>query len=243
MKVVIAAAGKGTRMGELTKHQPKHVIPILGKPFIYYLVSHLREAGYLDIVVVTGYQSDKIDHFLAGYNHNIKTVNQFKVLGDKVYGTACPVKAAKSFIGNENFILINGDALISKRDLKAFDIDDDYCYLSSIESQKPEKYGVVISRGEYLERIDEKPERPSSNLVNCGFYKLTPDIFSELEKLEKSSRGEYEIVDAITSLAKQKKVKVKRIKDYWLDFGSPEDIDKVERFLTNKAAEKVYRLP
>jgi bifunctional UDP-N-acetylglucosamine pyrophosphorylase/glucosamine-1-phosphate N-acetyltransferase len=69
------------------------------------------------------------------------------------------------------------------------------------------------------------------NLINTGLYKFTPEIFNKVSKIKKSPRGEYEITDAITLLAEEKKVKVKKIDDHWLDFGNPGDIVKLFRFL------------
>ena len=65
-------------------------------------------------------------------------------------------------------------------------------------------------------------------------YKFTPEIFDKIFQIEKSSRGEYEITDAISLLAKEKKVKVKKLNDFWMDFGRPEDIIKISRFLNSK---------
>ena len=67
--------------------------------------------------------------------------------------------------------------------------------------------------------------------IRDRLYKFTPDVFEKLDKIEKSPRGEYEVTDAISLLAKEKKVKIKEIEDYWLDFGNPSDIEKVEKFL------------
>jgi len=62
-------------------------------------------------------------------------------------------------------------------------------------------------------------------------YKFTPSIFKKLPQIEKSSRGEYELTDAIDLLAKEKRVKIKEIEDYWLDFGKPEDVETISNFL------------
>jgi bifunctional UDP-N-acetylglucosamine pyrophosphorylase/glucosamine-1-phosphate N-acetyltransferase len=50
-------------------------------------------------------------------------------------------------------------------------------------------------------------------------------------KLKKSPRGEFEITDVISLLSKDKKVKIKKIKDYWHDFGNPADVEKLSNFL------------
>jgi len=113
-------------------------------------------------------------------------------------------------------------------------IDDSFCYVAGLKHENPEKYGVLIRDGEdFLEEIIEKPKEFVGDLINAGLYKFTPEVFEKLLQIKKSARGEYEITDTISLLAKEKKVKIKEIKDFWLDFGNPEDIKKVSDFIKN----------
>ncbi|TFB08157.1 hypothetical protein E3V08_05245 [Candidatus Atribacteria bacterium MT.SAG.1] len=232
-KVVIAAAGKGVRMLHLTKNKSKHLIKVCQKPFLTYLLDNLFKAGYKEIILIVGYKGEKIKEFLEEYNHNgykIKVIDQFDTLEKGEYGTLCPLKCVKNII-KENFLMVYGDNLYSAKDLKSFDIDDKYNYVAGFIHQHPEKYGVFISNNGFLKEIIEKPEKYVGNLINTGLYKFTPEIFDKISQISKSSRGEYEITDAITLLAKEKKVKIKKIQDYWFDFGNPGDILKISKFL------------
>jgi len=85
-----------------------------------------------------------------------------------------------------------------------------------------------------LEKIIEKPKKFVGNLVNTGLYKFTPEVFKKIPQVKLSPRGEYELTDAITLLAKDKKVRIKIIKDYWMDFGNPGDIRKMSQFLDSR---------
>ena len=94
-KVVVSAAGQGTRMLELTKHKSKHLIEVENKPFLAYLLDNILSAGYKEIVLVVGHREDMIRKFLDSYkfgygDYDIKIVNQFDILGpkEKEYGTA-----------------------------------------------------------------------------------------------------------------------------------------------------------
>jgi len=235
-KVVIAAAGQGTRMKHWSRKKPKQLICVKHKPFLYYLMKNLSEAGYKEIILVVGFGSDLMRDFLKEYNFKAKVVNQFEILGpkEKEYGTLCPLKCVKDIIGKENFIAVYGDNLYSVKDLKAMNIDDNYCYVAAFEHQNPERYGVLFTDDGFLKKIVEKPKQHIGNLINTGLYKFTPDVFDKIPQVKLSKRGEYELTDAITLLAKDKKVKVKRIKDYWLDFGNPGDIVKFCRFLESR---------
>ncbi len=231
-RVVIAAAGQGTRMLHLTKNKSKHLIKVRKKPFLSYLLDNLLEAGYKDLILVVGHRGDLVEQFLKDYNYKARVVNQFEKLGgkEKMYGTACPLMCVKDIIKKEQFLFVCGDNLYSADDLKDIGIDDKYNYVAGFHHQNPEKYGVLITDDGFLKKIIEKPKKYVGDLINTGLYKFTPEVFKKLSKIKKSPRGEYEITDAITLLAKEKKVKIKKIKDYWLDFGCPADIVKLSDF-------------
>lgn len=239
-KVVISAAGRGTRMLELSEDKPKMLIEIKGKPFLAYLLDNILEAGYTEIMMVMGYKEEMMKEFLKNYKYpgkeyTVDTINQFDVLGpkEKEYGTACPLKCVKDWTAGENFISLVGDNFYSTRDLKAMDVDDEYNYVGGLQHANPERFGVLIGNGELLKEIIEKPKEFVGDLINTSLYKFTPAMFEKLPLITKSPRGEYEITDVISLLAKEGKVKVKILQDNWMDFGRPEDIQKFSKeFLT-----------
>lgn len=238
-KIVIPAAGKGTRMLDLAKDRPKHLIDVLDKPFLYYVLKNLEHAGFSEMILVVGNHAEKMVAFAEGVaaEFPLTLIDQFKVMGTEKYGTAIPVLAAAEAVGDENFVCIYGDNLYSPRDLAAIrELDDAYNYVSLLYSETPERYGVPIIEGDMVRDFVEKPKEFISNWVSIGCYKFTPEIFAEAAKVEKSERGEYELTDAIASLAKQGKVKARKMLDYWMDFGNPDDIRKVGEFLmSNKS--------
>jgi NDP-sugar pyrophosphorylase family protein len=250
-KVVIAAAGQGTRMLHFSNNKSKHLINVEDKPFLSYLLDNLIKAGYKDFLLVVGYKKELMEKFkedfldfslpakdskLKGKEIKIDIIDQHEILGpkEKEYGTACPIKCVKNIIKDENFIYVYGDNLFSVEDLCSMNIDDEFCYIAGLKQKHPEKYGVLIEDGDdFLEKIIEKPKEFVGDLINAGLYKFTKDVFEKLPLVKKSPRGEYEITDVISLLSEEKKVKIKKIKDYWHDFGNPEDIEKLSNFIKN----------
>ncbi|MBU2544937.1 threonylcarbamoyl-AMP synthase [Patescibacteria group bacterium] len=242
-KVVIAAAGEGTRMLHLTTNKSKHLIRVRKRPFLAYLLDNLFLAGYRELILVVGYKEELIGEFLKKYKpplkslrpsqYNIRMVSQYAILGpkNKIYGTACPLKCVKDIVGKSKFIYLCGDNLYSVRDLKDININGKYNYIAGIHRKNPGKYGVLIEEDGLLKKVVEKPKDYVGNLTNTGLYKFNPEVFDKLDKIKKSSRGEYEITDAINLLAKDKKMKIQKINDFWLDFGNPADIIKLSCFL------------
>lgn len=257
-KVVVAAAGQGTRMLELSKDKSKHLIEVGERPFLAYLLDNILLAGYTEILLVVGFHPELMEDFknkfikecqpkfeklgIGQHEFKIKIINQHEILGPKevAYGTACPIKCAKDFVRNENFLSLAGDNFYSVEDLKAMNIDDNYNYVAGCENDHPERFGVLVPFGmaqgrrdgdDFLEKIIEKPKEFIGNLINISFYKFTPEIFDKVNQIGKSVRGEYEITDAISLLAKEKKVKIKKTNDFWMDFGRPEDVEKMKEIL------------
>ena len=226
MKAVILAAGKGLRMLPLTADKPKTLIEINGKPFLSFILEHLQEAGITEIALVVGYKKEKIAEFVKGQGLAITLIEQ-----QQLRGTGDAVLQAKEFIDDEDFIVLGGDNLFSAGDLRAMQKDDEYCYVAGWKVANPEKYGVLVCKGNTLLKIVEKPKTVVGNLINAGLYKFTPDIFEALEQIQPSERGELELTDAISLLAESRKVKVMMLHDYWLDLGTKEDVGKVAKFL------------
>ncbi len=232
---LISAAGRGTRMRELAADRPKHLIPVLGRPFIDHVLERLAGAGIERMILVIGHLREAWSGYLAETKYPLTIVDQFARLGEK-YGTACPIEAAESEIGSEGFLAINGDNLYSPDDLRALLINDAFTYVAGLPHEHPERYGVLVrTPNGTLDRIVEKPENPIAaglgNLINTSLYKFTPDVFERVKRLSLSPRGEFELTDAVSKLAAEGKVRVHLLRDYWKDFGRPEDIPEMEAFL------------
>lgn len=225
MKVVILAAGKGTRMLPLTEKVPKVLIPINGKPFLKYVLENLQKAGYTEFAIVVGYLREKIKEFLEKNDIKATLIEQKEQLG-----TGDAVLQAEKFVGNEDFLVLGGDNLWSAEDFKEFNKEDEFNYISGVEVEDAQGYGVLITKGDLLKEIKEKPQENFGNLINAGLYKFKPEIFEKLKEIESSPRGELELTDAISELAKEGEVKVLKAR-WWLDLGNKEDIAKVEEFL------------
>jgi len=222
-------AGKGTRMRPITEKYAKPMIEINEKPFLSYLIENLQKAGFDEFCFVVHYKKEQIINYVKKLKISAVFVDQ-----PEQKGTADAVRYAKNFVGKDNFLLVPGDNLYSSEDFKDCWKDDNLNYIKGFEVENPNKYGVLIENNGFLEEIKEKPKEFVGNLINTGLIKLTPEIFEAIEKIEVSPRGELELTDALTLLAKEKKVRVLKIKDYWKDLGQPDDILKIGDFLLSK---------
>ncbi|MBU0456807.1 MAG: sugar phosphate nucleotidyltransferase [Nanoarchaeota archaeon] len=227
MKAIILAAGKGTRMLPLTENVPKVLVEVNRKPFLYYVIENLKKAGFDEFGIIVGYLKEKIAEFIESNGINATLIEQKEQLG-----TGHAVMQAKDFCNDENFIVLGGDNLFSEDDLIMMNNNDEFNYIFGKEiSGDLSKYGILITKNNKLIKIVEKPTSFVGNMVNIGLYKFTPDIWDALDKISLSERGEYELTDAISILAREGKVNVLKLKGYWLDLGCKEDIPEVENFI------------
>jgi len=132
VKVVIPAAGWGTRFLPQTKATPKEMLPIIDKPVIQYVVEEAVASGIKDVIIITGWQKRAIeDHFDRSFElekylesaGKIKELNQVKEISklanfiyirqkNECYGNAIPVLMAESVVGNQFFAVLWGDEFI-----------------------------------------------------------------------------------------------------------------------------------
>lgn len=234
MKIVIAGAGRGTRFGELTKSCPKILLPVLGKPFLYYLLESIKQIPEAEVGLVAGHLWEQVRDYIVKNSLNIEIINQFAKLGEDKYGTACSLLAAAEFVKDDEFIFLYGDNLYSPQDIERLSKQTTGNYVSGYRYQGKgiEKYGQLDLAGDQLKQIAEKPASPISDIINSGLYRFTPEIFARARNVRKSSRGELELVDAVNILAKEERVKVFMLQKYFIDFGSPRDLPGVEKFIT-----------
>ena len=224
-EALILAAGKGKRLMPLTNDIPKPLIEVNEKPFLYYVIKNLHKAGITDLKIVVGHKREKIAEFLKKYKIKATLIDQ-----EEQKGTGHAVLTSQKFMGNE-FLVVSGDNLFSFKDIKAIANHKSNYVIGALKHENPERYGVLMTRGPKLVSIVEKPTVFVGNLINVGLYKFQHHVFSVLEELEESERGEFELTDAITQIAQNEGFAVYPLKDYWLDLGKKQDIPEITKFL------------
>lgn len=224
-KAVLLAAGKGTRMRELTADLPKPMIAVRGKPILQHIVEGLVAAGIAKILIVVGYRADVVQSFFGdGSRFGVAIEYITQVVQD---GTGRVVDLAKDFAGDEPFILSYGDILIDPSNYGTLAALGDAEGLVSIKRNEAEmaKGGCVVVNDKFeLTDLIEKPDGPvPSPWYNAGVYTFRPSIFEFTARLEKSPRGEFELTDAIRALAFSGNiVRAIELTGDWADVRDPE---------------------
>lgn len=118
MKAIIIAGGLGTRLRPLTEKVPKPMLDYKGKPLLEHLIEELKRNGILEIILCTGYFSEKIEQYFGdGSKFGLKILYSKE---ESELGTGGALKLASKFLKeDETFLVVYGD-LYLKMDLKNF---------------------------------------------------------------------------------------------------------------------------
>jgi bifunctional UDP-N-acetylglucosamine pyrophosphorylase/glucosamine-1-phosphate N-acetyltransferase len=229
MKAVVLVAGKGTRMEPLTSDCPKVMLQVANKPVLEHILDSAVEAGIEGFVFITGYLEEQIKaHFEDGskWGVSIEYVQQKEQLG-----TANAIGYARGHVEGA-FLVLNGDMLIGKSDLKALLTRKEEAVICVKEVENPSDFGVLETMGDKVIRIIEKPKDPPTKLANAGIYLFRESIFDFIDKTRPSVRNELEITDSIQMLIDSgAPVGYSPLEDRWIDIGYPWDLLKANEYL------------
>ncbi|AEJ23908.1 UTP--glucose-1-phosphate uridylyltransferase GalU [Weissella koreensis] len=252
-KAVIPAAGLGTRFLPATKALAKEMLPIVDKPTIQFIIEEALASGIEDIVIVDGKSKRSIeDHFDSNpeLENNLKEkgkdellklvqettdINLYFIRQSHPRGLGDAVLTAKAFIGDEPFVVMLGDDLmtdekpLTKQLIERYEqTGDSTLAVMKVPHDQVSEYGVIAPDTEVTPGLHKvstfvekpKPEDAPSDLAIIGRYLLTPEIFEELEKTKPGKGNEVQLTDAIDSLNQRQHVYAHEFKGHRYDIGS-----------------------
>jgi NDP-mannose synthase len=223
MKAVILAGGLGTRLKPFSQVIPKPLLPIGDSSVIETQILNLKKNGVTEIVIATNYLSDYIKAYITGkknYGIEITISNEEKPLG-----TCGPITLVRSLL-DEPFILMNGD-ILTTLDYKKFynyAINSDADLIVGTKNiSSPFEFGKIISDGDYIIDVEEKPNLKMEILA--GIYIIKPPV------LEIIPNDTYYGIDTLIKdmIKEKKKIAKYLIKEYWLDIGRVDDYETAQK--------------
>jgi dTDP-glucose pyrophosphorylase len=247
VKAVILAAGKGTRMRELTNELPKPMLPVQGRPILEHIVAGIVAAGMREVFVITGWRAEVIEnHFGDGKKWGAHFAYGRQVVQD---GTGRAPELAKEFAGDSPFLLTYGDILVPagtySKMLQRFGEGDFGGVITVTRGEDVAKGGLNFFDEQFcLKRLVEKPSpeqlehlrrdgwfKPGAPAwYNAGIYIFRPSLFHYTAQLQKSPRGEYELTDAISAMvAAGDKLAGLEIPGRWVDVRDPETLARLDK--------------
>jgi glucose-1-phosphate thymidylyltransferase len=227
MKALVLAGGSGTRLRPLSYAMPKQLIPVGNTPVLFRCLQVLRDAGITEVGVVINETDTQIRAALGDgsqFGQRLTYIPQHAPLG-----LAHCVRIAEPFLGDDDFVMYLGDNILLD-DLSVY-VDSFLAHPSAAQIlvtrvSQPCEYGIAeLAPDGTVTSLQEKPQRPRSDLAVVGIYFFTPAVHEVIRTLRPSARGELEITDALQALIHRGDVvRVQTITGYWKDTGRIEDL-------------------
>jgi mannose-1-phosphate guanylyltransferase/phosphomannomutase len=227
---IVMAGGFGTRIRPLSANRPKPMLPVVNRPILERVLTHLASFGMREAVVLTYYDPEKIrDAFRDGKRLGMKLHYNN---GDQDYGTAGAVAHGADVVPADEYLVLSGDVICD------FDLNELVAAHRAKEAMvtigltrvaNPLQFGIVIIDGEAkVRRFLEKPTwgEVFSDTVNTGVYVVQREALAQVPRNEPDdfSRDLFPRL-----LAAGAPLFGHVLRGYWRDIGDPESYLAIHR--------------
>ena len=221
MKAMILAAGMGNRMRPLTLHTPKPLLEVGGKPLIVWHIEKLQKMGVQEIVINTAWLGEKLADALGdGSQFGVKILWSHEGEGLE---TAGGIINALPLLGNEPFILVNGDVWTTMdfAPLLNVQLQDDLAHLVLVENPVQHPQGDFILAANKAYTFEQA--RSGENLTYSGVAVMHPQMFNGLVS------GKRPLAPLLKQAMQQEKISAQKLQGVWVDVGTPERLNTLDQ--------------
>jgi glucose-1-phosphate thymidylyltransferase len=233
MKVIIPAAGFGSRLRPHTYTTPKVLLPVAGKPILEHIINQVISFGADHITIIHGHLGEQIEEFVKDrFDVTIDLRLQEKPLG---LGHAIYLGLDDD---DQEILVILGDTIL---DLELNEVvRKGVTALGVKEVADPRKFGVVVVEDGRVSRLVEKPLVPPSNLAIVGAYyirdaRVLGKAIKEIINKNITVKGEFQITDALQLMLQAGEKFETFPVSGWYDCGKPETLLATNKFLLGKS--------
>ncbi len=242
-EAIILAGGLGTRLKKEVPDLPKCMAPVAGRPFLFYVINHLRSQGIEKFIFSTGYMHEIIEEYL---HTQFSTLNFECSVEKEPLGTGGAIQLALNKTTGQDIVIANGDTLYRVDLHKAFVFHAQHqaeCTMLLKPMINFDRYGVVETNTENLvDSFKEKQHYLKGN-INGGIYLLNKDRFLDEEFPSKFSFEK----DWLEKFCRVRRIVGLVQDEYFIDIGIPEDYNRAKKELMQppldlKAIDKSWTL-
>lgn len=234
MKVIIPAAGKGTRLLPHTYAIPKPLIHVAGKPIIGHILNSLIKYGIDSVGFIINDNGNQInDYVKLNYDLNVDSVYQDQPNG---LGYAVYIYLKDSKIDGPVLIVL-GDTIF-EADLSSV-LGSQYSTIAVHNVNEPQRFGIVELENGFIKRLVEKPKNSMSDLAIVGIYfiknpSLLLNCFEEMIKNDIRTKNEYQLTDALQMMVEKGERMTAFHVDEWHDCGDYDALLQTNRILLSR---------
>ncbi|HUN66295.1 MAG TPA: sugar phosphate nucleotidyltransferase [Bacteroidota bacterium] len=230
MRAIIPVAGFGSRLRPHTFTIPKVLLNVAGKPIIAHILDKIIADGFDEATIIIGHLGDKIEEYVRRhYRIDVEFVEQKEPLG-----LAHAISLSRESFTDDPILIILGDTIFDVNLRPVLRQANSAIGVKSVED--PRRFGVVEVKNSRVTNLVEKPEHPVSNLAIVGLYwirrpKVLAACIDELFTRKKTTKGEYQLTDALQLMLKQGEKITTFPVEGWYDCGKPETLLATNRHL------------
>ena len=228
MQAVILAAGRGTRMEELTTAVPKPMLLVDGKTLLEHKLDALPDE-IQEVVIIVGHLSDVIK---MQYKGTYRGRTLVYVEQSELNGTAGALWAAKGVL-KDKFLVLNGDDIFTTEDLKTCAEESDSWKL--LVQQMPEMHragSVELDENANITGIIEGDSGTGPGLASTNMFVLDTRLFSQPLVPKQEGSLEYGLPQTVIAAAKTLGIKLEPVfTTDWIQINAPGDLTKAAEIL------------
>ncbi|MEN9470503.1 MAG: hypothetical protein RL630_2236 [Verrucomicrobiota bacterium] len=222
--VAILVGGLGTRLRGVVDDVPKPLAPVLGRPFLFYLLDMLALRGARTVTLCSGYMADLVQHKVGRewlgmpIHHSVE---------DQPMGTAGALAHAKYFLKSERVLVMNGDTWFEPDFIALVEasLDSEFT-IAAARVPDASRYGTLETHSSgQLISFKEKSPSAAPGLINAGVYLVSQNFLAAIP----SGRISLE-TEILPTLAREGRVKVFESNSPFLDIGIPADFSAAGEF-------------
>lgn len=218
MKAMILAAGRGERMRPLTDTQPKPLLQAAGKAIIQYTIEQLVSAGFTEIVINIAHLGQQIKQQLgngAQFNASLSYSDE----GKKALETAGGIINALPLLGQEPFLVVNGDIANNFPFQTLLNKKIDLAHLVLITNPEHHPEGDFHLSQNQLLSVQGQP-----TLTYSGIGLFHPDLFKN------TPPGKIKLAPLLRQAMTQQQVTGEKFNGFWMDIGTPERLKELDQY-------------
>lgn len=229
MEAIILAGGMGTRLRSTIADLPKPMAPVNGKPFLFHLLTWLKDYPFEKIIISTGYMSESIVEY---FGNSFSEIPVEYAIEQVPLGTGGAIRLAMKKSKSNNILVVNGDTYYPVNIDNFFHFHENgrnFISLALKPMRNFSRYGNVECTGDTIIRFNEK-KFCSEGLINGGIYLIDRKYFESLRLPEVFSMES----DVFEKQAASSDLKCMIFDEPFIDIGIPEDYKKAGSFLKGK---------
>lgn len=232
MKGIILCAGKGTRLGPVTRGIGDHrtgvskpLLPIFDKPTVFYPLANMISAGIKEVLIITAPNNLKQFQDMLGDGSDLGMSISYEVQVEQ-RGTADALMIAEHWLDGSDAALIFGDNLFIGGEFSTaltLSTSPRGATIFAYKVSNPSAFGIVdFDKDMKVLSLEEKPENPKSPYAAVGIYFYKNRAVELAQTLSPSPRGELEITDLNNLFMNEGLLDVRLISEdtQWFDTGS-----------------------